>query len=66
MGTSALKTKAMESYLRSEADFIRKRGEIIIILFDVSRPPARPSDNSSTLAKIYWLEIGGTEFRHFC
>jgi hypothetical protein len=49
LGTSALKTKAAESHLRSEAYFIRKRGETIIILFDVSKPSsARPSDNRST------------------
>lgn len=52
LGHSALKTKAMENYLRSEAYSIRKRGEIIINLFDVSKPsPARPSDNSSTLTR---------------
>jgi len=56
-GTSALKTKAMESYLRSEAYFIRKRGETIIILFDVSKlSPARRSDNSSTLVRCTGLK----------
>jgi len=50
--TSALKTKAMESCLRSEAYLIRKRGEKIIILFYVSKPsPVLPSDNSSTLVR---------------
>jgi hypothetical protein len=52
LGTSALKTKTMESYLRSEAYFIRKRGETIIILFAASKPtPARSSGNSSTLIR---------------
>jgi len=55
--TSALKTKAMESYLRSEAYFIRKRGGKIIILFEVSKPsPARPFDNSSALVRCNGLK----------
>ena len=57
LGTSTIKTEAIESHLRSEAYFIRKREQTTIILFNVSKPsPARPSDNSSTLVRCTGLK----------